>query len=66
MKGYSQENMAELLGMSVRGYGAIERGATDIPFSRLEQIAQKLEVGVSDLLAFGDRVSNFFDHYLII
>lgn len=61
LKGLSQENMAELLDMSVRGYGAIERGATDIPFSRLQQIANKLDMSVADLLAFGDRVSNFFD-----
>lgn len=47
--------------MSVRGYGDIERGSTDVPFSRLEQIANKLGVKVSDILAYGDRVSNFFD-----
>lgn len=36
IKGFSQENMANMLEMSLRGYGDIERGS-DIPFSRLEQ-----------------------------
>lgn len=61
MKGLSQENMAEMLEMSVRGYGDIERGTTDIPFSRLEQIADKLGVQTTDILAYGDRISLFFD-----
>lgn len=61
LKGLSQENMADLLSLSVRAYGDIERGETDVHFSRLEQIADKLGVSVSDVLGFGDRVSNFFD-----
>jgi XRE family transcriptional regulator, regulator of sulfur utilization len=61
LKGLSQENMADLLDMSLRGYGDIERGTTDVPFSRLEQIAEKLGVQISDVLAYGDRVTNFFD-----
>ena len=61
LKDLSQENMAAMLEMSLRGYGDIERGVTDVPFSRLEQIADKLGVQVSDILAYGDRVSNFFD-----
>ena len=61
LKGLSQENMADELEMSKRGYGDIERGTTDVSFSRLEQIAQKLGVQVSDILAYGDRVTNFFD-----
>lgn len=30
IKGYSQENMAEMLGISVTAYAKIERGETDI------------------------------------
>lgn len=62
LKGLSQENMAEMLEMSLRGYGDIERGTTDVPFSRLEQIAEKLGVQTTDILTYGDRVSNFFDN----
>lgn len=61
IKGLSQQNMADILEMSLRGYGDIERGSTDIPFSRLEQIAKNLGVQVSDIIAYGDRVSIFFD-----
>ena len=61
LKDLSQENLASMLEMSVRGYGDIERGVTDVSFSRLEQIADKLGVQVSDILAYGDRVSYFFD-----
>ena len=35
-KGLSQAKMAEILEMLVQGYGNIERGDTDISYSRLE------------------------------
>jgi XRE family transcriptional regulator, regulator of sulfur utilization len=61
LKGLSQENMAEMLNVSLRAYGDIERGISDVPYSRLEQISEKLGVSVADVLKFGDTVSNFFD-----
>ena len=61
LKKLSQENMAEMLDMSLGAYGDIERNKKDISLSRLEQIADKLGISVNDILAFGDRVSNFFD-----
>lgn len=61
LKGLSQENMAGMLGMSLRGYGDIERGTTDLPYSRLKDIAAKLGVSVADIETFGSTVSNFFD-----
>ena len=61
MKGFSQENVAEMLDMSLLAYGDIERGKKDVAYSRLEQIAEKLEVSVQDILSYGDRVANFFD-----
>ena len=61
MKGLSQENVAEMLDMSLLAYGDIERGKKDVAYSRLEQIAEKLEVSVQDILSYGDRVANFFD-----
>ncbi len=61
LKGLSQENMATMLGMSLRGYGDIERGATDVPYSRLKDIAAKLGVSIADIETFGNTVSNFFD-----
>lgn len=61
MKGLSQENMAEMLNISLLAYGDIERGKKDIAYMRLEQIAEKLEVSIHDILSFGERVANFFD-----
>ena len=54
IKGYSQDNMAELLGVSVTAYAKIERGETDINHSRLEQIAGVLKVSLPELVAFGE------------
>lgn len=36
LKGWSQEDVANKLGMSPNGYGSIERGETDVNLSRLE------------------------------
>ncbi len=49
LRGWSQEEMAEKLSMSVSGYAKIERGGTDIPLSRLEQIAQMLGIELQNL-----------------
>lgn len=61
LKEFSQENMAQMLGISILAYGDIERGKTDIKMSRLEQIAEKLGVTTNEILKFGDTVSNFFE-----
>lgn len=61
LKGFSQENLAEMLNLSLPAYADIERGKKDVNVKRLEQIADKLGVTLNDILSFGDRVSNFFD-----
>ncbi len=43
-RGYSQEAMADSLGLSTTAYGDIERGKTDLTLSRLAQIAEVLAV----------------------
>ena len=50
-RGLSQENMADLLGLSTTAYGDIERGKTDLTLSRLSQIATVLGVSPVALLA---------------
>ncbi len=52
MQNFTQEYMAETLGMSASGYGKIERDETDIAFSRLEQIAKILKIKVRDIIDF--------------
>ncbi len=42
-RGFSQENMADLLHLSTTAYGDIERGKTDLTLSRLTQIADVLD-----------------------
>jgi len=48
-KGWTQEKMAEKLGMSVIGYGNIERGDTDATLSKLEEIAKVLGIELHEL-----------------
>ncbi len=55
LKGWSQEEMAEKLEMSPNGYANIERGETDVRFSRLEQIADVFGTNLTDLMSFGER-----------
>lgn len=61
IKGLSQENMADLLGMSLVAYGDIERNKKDVNLTRLEQISDALGVAVTDILTFGEKVTNFFE-----
>jgi len=68
-KGWSQEQVAEKLNMSLNAYGDIERGKTRPNLRRLEQIAKlfgvELEELVSDrsILNIGMDNSNFSHWY---
>jgi transcriptional regulator with XRE-family HTH domain len=62
-KNLTQEHLAEKLGMSVAGYGKIEREDTDVPFSRLEQIAATLNMKTEELVGFDENtVFNFMNN----
>ncbi|MFT5617609.1 MAG: transcriptional regulator with XRE-family HTH domain [Arenicella sp.] len=50
IKGWSQENMAHQLGMSVPGVSKIERGLSDVKISRIESIAEILGIHPSQLI----------------
>ncbi len=50
MKGYSQENLADMLSISTTAYGDIERNKTELTISRATEIAKVLSVGIVDLL----------------
>ncbi len=56
---WSQEYIAEKLGMSPNGYGALERGDSSITLEKLEKIAQLLEIPLSELC--DDGGSNVFN-----
>ena len=49
--GWSQEEIAEKLHMSLNAYGCIERGETCPNLNRLEQIAQVLGVKLEELVS---------------
>lgn len=52
LKNYTQAYMADLLEMSVSGYGKIERNETEISLSKLKRISEILEVDYSKILDF--------------
>ncbi len=51
-KGLSQENMADMMGLSTSAYGDIERGRTELSYARLENISKLLDVPLPELLGF--------------
>lgn len=62
LRNYTQEYMAEQLGMTQQNYSLIENDEDeDISLKRLKKIAKTLEMGLMDLLAFEDR--QIFNNY---
>lgn len=55
LKGFSQEKMSELLEISAKAYGNIERNITDVNLSRLEQIANVLGISLPKLFDFEEK-----------
>lgn len=62
LKGWSQEEMAEKLNMSVTGYAKIERGETKLHIPRLEKIAEVLGIEVKELFEDNQSVSVAFNN----
>lgn len=60
-KDYTQENLAEELGMTKSAFSKIERGETDANVSRLLRIAEILEVNVCDFFEEQPRIAQFHD-----
>src|SRR6201989_1547538 len=53
-KGWSQEDVAKRLDISIPAFSKIETGITDINLSRLEQVASLFDMSVVQLLTFND------------
>lgn len=49
-KGFSQENMADILGISTTASGDIERNKTELTISRVTEISRILNISIVDLL----------------
>lgn len=60
-KQMSQENMAELLKMSITGYGKIERGEVNINLKRLKTIADTLKTSPEEILKNNGNVFNNYE-----
>jgi len=57
-KGWSQDDVAKRLDISIPAFSKIETGITDINLSRLEQIATLFEMSVVQLLTFNELESD--------
>lgn len=54
-KGLTQEQVAEKLGISPTAYGDFERGGNDPRLSKLQKIAEILEISLPDLIDTSDK-----------
>jgi len=62
-KGWTQDEMAEKLGMALNGYAKIERGKVDINTARLKQIAEVLGINKAQLEGLNEKnVFNFIEN----
>ena len=62
-KGYSQDYMADMLNISQNAYHKLEKGHTRIHLEKIIDIANVLEVEVSDLFNGPDHVYIFSSYY---
>jgi transcriptional regulator with XRE-family HTH domain len=62
LKNYTQEYMAERLGVTQAGYSKIEKGKTSLSYEKLVEIGKILDVSVEDIISFDyDRYFNSFN-----
>ena len=60
LKNYSQEYMAQHMGITPAGYSKIERDETELTLTRLNEIAKILEVDTQTILNFDEKqIFNF-------
>jgi len=58
-RGWTQQNVADILGMSLANYANIEQGKTKVTTEKLEGIAEKLDTNIFELLTQGET-STFY------
>ncbi len=56
VKGWTQEEMAEQLAMSINGYSKIERGETNISTTKLDKLANIFGIESQDFFNFDGKV----------
>lgn len=55
LKNFTQQYLADELGLSLSGYGKIERNQTELSINRLYKICEVLEVDLHTLLSFDGK-----------
>lgn len=62
LKNFTQEYMAQQLGLSTRAYSKIETGETQLTVNRLNEISKILGITPVEVLGFDDKkVFNFYN-----
>lgn len=62
LKNFTQEYVAQKLGLSTRAYSKIETGETQLTINRLNEISSILEVQPMEVLGFDDKkIFNFYN-----
>ena len=62
LKNFTQEYVAQQLGLSTRAYSKIETGETQLTINRLNEISAILEVQPMEVLGFDDKKGfNFYN-----
>jgi transcriptional regulator with XRE-family HTH domain len=56
LRNFTQDFVAESIGISQASYSEIETDKTDVSLSRLSQIAEVLGVSTSDIISFDERL----------
>lgn len=64
LRNYTQDFMADMLGVSQSTYARYEKEDSELSFSRLQKIAEVLDVKVEDLINFSEKYvfNNFTSH----
>ena len=66
LKNMTREEIADRLDLSVSAYGKIERNETDVTVSRIQQIAEVLQVEMSQILNFDvSQIFNISHNHLV-
>jgi len=55
LKNFTQEYMAQKLGLSTRAYSKIETGETQLTINRLNEISEILQMPPMEILGFDDK-----------
>ncbi len=61
LKNYTQEYMADRLGINQSGYSRLENDTSDITLSQIEKLSEIFNMRVEDLMTFDEKV--VFNNY---